>query len=36
MKLIDIDKSQYRERLNRIIIAFVIGFAALAVAFGSA
>lgn len=35
MKLTDIDKSQYRERLNRIIIVFVIGFAALAVAFGS-
>ena len=35
MKLQEIDKATYRFRLNRIIIAFVVGFALLAIIFGS-
>ncbi len=35
MKLIEIDKTTYRKRLNKIIAAFVIGFALLAVALGA-
>lgn len=35
MKLQKIDKSEYRHKLNRIIVGFVVGFAALSILFGT-
>ena len=35
MKLTDIEKAQYRQRLNRIIIGFIAGFMVLAIGLGS-
>ncbi|MDG1753049.1 MAG: DUF3087 family protein [Thalassotalea sp.] len=36
MKIIEIDKSTYRQRLNRVIIGFIITLTVLSIAFGSA